>query len=89
VTISLTRKTKSLRYNQCQLQKITTKKNLSFFIKIHTKMVGSHSIDIDYININILFVYVEHILLDSVLPNEQFDNQTKKKSAIIELNKFF
>ncbi len=52
-------------------------------------MVGSHSIDIDYININILFVYVEHILLDSVLPNEQFDNQTKKKSAIIELNKFF
>jgi len=32
-------------------------------------MVGSHSIDIDY---------VEHILVDAVLSNQQIDNQTKK-----------
>jgi hypothetical protein len=53
--------------------------------KIHTKMAGSHSIDIDYIHINVLFGYVEHILLDAVLSNEQFDNQTKK-SAVLALN---
>jgi len=42
-------------------------------------MGGSHSIDIDY---------VEHILRDAVLSNQQIDNQTKK-SAILGLNKFF
>jgi hypothetical protein len=51
-------------------------------------MAGSHSIDIDYIHINILFGYVEHILLDAILSNQQIDNQTKK-SAVLALNKFF
>ncbi len=52
-------------------------------------MVGSHSIDIDYIHINILFVYVEHIILDSVLPNEQYDNQTKKNQRLLNsINSF-
>ncbi len=52
---------------------------LSYVRKIHRKMGGSHSIDIDY---------VEHILLDAVLSNQQIDNQTKK-SAILGLNKLF
>ena len=52
---------------------------LSYVGKIHTKMAGSHSIDIDYIHVNILFGYVEHILLDAVLSNDQFDNQTKSQ----------
>lgn len=61
---------------------------LSYVGKIHTKMAGSHSIDIDYIHINILFGYVEHILLDTVLSNEQIDDGTKKL-AVLALNKFF
>lgn len=61
---------------------------LSYVGKIHTKLAGSHSIDIDYIHINVLFGHVEHILLDAVLSNEQLDNPTKK-SAILALNKFF
>ncbi|CAF2383223.1 unnamed protein product [Rotaria sp. Silwood2] len=40
---------------------------------IHTKIAGSHSIDINYIHIIILFTYVEHILLDTVLSNQQID----------------
>jgi hypothetical protein len=61
---------------------------LSYVGKIHTNMAGSHSINIDYIHINVLFGYVEHILLDAVLSNEQINDQTKK-AAIIALNKFF
>ncbi|CAF1310416.1 unnamed protein product [Adineta ricciae] len=61
---------------------------LSYVGKIHTSMAGSHSIDVDFIHINILFGYIEHILLDIVLSNEQIDDKTKK-SAILALNKFF
>lgn len=49
---------------------------LPYVGKIHTRMAGSHSIDIDY------------ILVDAVMSNEQFDLQTKK-SALLALNKFF
>ena len=39
--------------------------------KIHIRMADdSHSIDIDYIHINVLFGYVENILLDAVLSNQ-------------------
>ncbi|CAF1072833.1 unnamed protein product [Rotaria magnacalcarata] len=55
--------------------------------KIHTKMAGSESVDIDYVHINILFAYVEHILLDVILSNGQIADQ-RKKSVIIALNKF-
>ncbi|UJR34920.1 hypothetical protein I4U23_027698 [Adineta vaga] len=61
---------------------------LSYVGKIHTKMAGSHSIDVDFIHINISFSYIEHILLDVVLSNQQIDNETKK-SAVLTLNKFF
>ncbi|CAF1310467.1 unnamed protein product [Adineta ricciae] len=61
---------------------------LSYVGKIHTRLAGSHSIDVDFIHINISFGFVEHILLDVVLSNEQIDDKTKK-SAILALNKFF
>ncbi|UJR34918.1 hypothetical protein I4U23_027696 [Adineta vaga] len=61
---------------------------LSYVGKIHTKMAGSHSIDVDFIHINILFGYIEHILLDVVLSNQQINNETKKLAALA-LSKFF
>lgn len=61
---------------------------LSHVGKIHTNMAGSQSINIDYVHINVLFGYIEHILLEAVLSNEQIDPQTKQ-STVLTLNKFF
>ena len=63
-------------------------KYLSNVGRIHTNLAGSHSINIDYIHINVLFGYIEHILLDLLLSNDQLDNQIKH-SSILSLNKFF
>jgi hypothetical protein len=47
------------------------------------------------IDINVLFGYVEYILLDGILSNEQFDNQTKEisyyciKSILLDSKSFF
>ena len=61
---------------------------LSHVGKMHTNMAGTHSIDIDYIHMNALLGYLEHILIDAILSHQQID-PTTKKSALVALNKFF
>lgn len=61
---------------------------LSFVGKIHTRFAGTHSVDIDYIHMNISLGYIQHLLIESVLANQQFDWPTKQ-SAILALNKLF
>ena len=55
---------------------------------IHTNLAGSQSINVEYIHINVLFGYIEHLLLQLLLSNEQLDAQVKQ-STILALNKFF
>ena len=61
---------------------------LSFVGKIHTRFAGAHSVDIDYIHMNVSLGYTQHLLIESVLANQQFD-WTTKQSAILALNKLF
>ncbi|UJR17192.1 hypothetical protein I4U23_004087 [Adineta vaga] len=56
--------------------------------KIHTNSAGTHSIDVDYIHMNALFGYLEHVFIDGVLNNDEIDG-TLKKDIIIALNKVF
>lgn len=55
---------------------------------IHTSMAGSQSINIDYNHINLLFGYVEDILLKTILSNDQISFETKQ-AAVSTVNKFF
>lgn len=55
---------------------------------IHTNMAGSQSININYIHINVLFGYIENILLKAILSNDQISVETKQ-TAILTVNKFF
>ncbi|CAF3117358.1 unnamed protein product [Rotaria sp. Silwood2] len=56
--------------------------------KMHTNMAGTHSINVDYVHINATFGYLEHILIDAVLSNDEIDAPTKK-AALLAINKLF
>ncbi|CAF1459583.1 unnamed protein product [Adineta ricciae] len=56
--------------------------------KIHTNLAGTHSIDVDYIHVNALFGYLEHVLIDGVIHHDEIDER-RKNEIIIALNKLF
>jgi len=56
--------------------------------KIHTDQAGSSLIQVDYIHINALFSYLEHLLLDILWTNEDLDDKNKYL-MFMAINKFF
>ena len=61
---------------------------LSYVGKIHTNQVGSSTVQVDYIHINILCGFIEQTLLNIVFKNDNLDQQTKH-AATMAINKFF
>ncbi|CAF2439548.1 unnamed protein product [Rotaria sp. Silwood2] len=61
---------------------------LSQIGKMHTNQSGLTSINVDYIHINILFGYLEHLLIEIILNIENVDN-INKHAMIIAVNKLF
>jgi hypothetical protein len=56
--------------------------------RMHTTKGGSSSIHVDYIHINALFGYLQHLLLDVLLNAENLDDKIRH-AMIIAVNKFF
>ncbi|CAF1335122.1 unnamed protein product [Adineta steineri] len=56
--------------------------------KMHTDQSGSESINVDYIHINALFGYLEHLLLDIIWSDENLDDKTKHL-MFMAINKYF
>jgi hypothetical protein len=56
--------------------------------KIHTNQAGSASINVDYIHINGLLGYLEHLLIDALWNAENLDEKTRH-AMMIAVNKFF
>ncbi|CAF0906176.1 unnamed protein product [Rotaria sp. Silwood1] len=56
--------------------------------KMHTNQAGSSSINVDYIHINVLFGYLEHLLIDVILNTENLDN-INRHAMIVAVNKLF
>jgi len=56
--------------------------------KIHTNQAGSASINVDYIHINGLLGYLEHLLIDALLNAENLDEKNRH-AMMIAVNKFF
>jgi len=56
--------------------------------KIHTNQAGSSSINVDYIHINALLGYVEHLLIDVLWNADNIDEQIKR-GVLMAINKFF
>ncbi|UJR22160.1 hypothetical protein I4U23_025224 [Adineta vaga] len=56
--------------------------------KIHTNQAGSSSINVDYIHINALLGFLEHILIDILWTIDTIDSQTKH-DMITAVNKLF
>ncbi|CAF1381820.1 unnamed protein product [Adineta steineri] len=56
--------------------------------KMHTDQSGSESINVDYIHINALFGYLEHLLLDILWSHENLDDKTKNL-MFMAINKYF
>jgi hypothetical protein len=61
---------------------------LSQIGKIHTNQGGSVSINVDYIHINALLGYLEHLLLDILCNADNIDDKTKH-GILMAINKFF
>jgi hypothetical protein len=61
---------------------------LSQIGKIHTNQAGSSSINVDYIHINALLGYLEHLLIDVLWNAENLDEKTRN-ATIMAINKFF
>lgn len=61
---------------------------LSHVGKMHTDQLGSKSINIDYIHINALFSYIEHLLIDILWTHEDLDMKSKS-SMSMAINKLF
>ena len=55
---------------------------------IHTNQAGSASIDVDYIHINVLLGYLEHLLID-VLCNSDTVDEKSKHGILMAVNKYF
>jgi len=56
--------------------------------KIHTNQAGSSSINVDYIHINALLGYLEHLLIDVLCNTDSIDEKTKR-GILMAINKFF
>jgi hypothetical protein len=56
--------------------------------KIHTNQAGSAPITVDYIHINALFGYLEHLLIDVLYNADNMDEKTKR-GILMAINKFF
>ncbi len=61
---------------------------LSQIGKMHTNQSGSASINVDYIHINGLLGYLEHILIDILYNTDCIDEKTKR-GILMAVNKFF
>mgnify|MGYP001033870675 CR=1 FL=1 len=61
---------------------------LSQIGKMHTDQAGSASINVDYMHINALLGYLEHLLIDILCNTDTIDEQTKR-GILMGLNKFF
>jgi hypothetical protein len=56
--------------------------------QMHTNQAGSSSINIDYIHINALIGFLEHLLID-VLWNADTIDENTKRGILMAVNKFF
>lgn len=56
--------------------------------KVHTNKAGSASINVDYIHVNALLGYLEHLLIDVLCTTETIDDQTRR-TTLMAINKFF
>ncbi|CAF4173223.1 unnamed protein product [Rotaria sordida] len=56
--------------------------------KMHTNQAGSSSINVDYIHINALLGYLEHLLIDVLCNTDAMDEKTKRGISMA-VNKFF
>lgn len=56
--------------------------------KMHTNQAGSDSINVDFIHINALLGYLEHLLVD-VLYNAENVDEKDKRGIMTAINKFF
>jgi len=56
--------------------------------KIHTNQAGSSSINVDYMHINALLGYLEHLLIDTICNTDTLDEKTKR-GMLMAINKVF
>ena len=56
--------------------------------RMHTNQAGSASINVDYIHINALLGYLEHLLIDVLWNADNLDDKIKY-AMITAVNKFF
>ncbi|CAF1303909.1 unnamed protein product [Adineta steineri] len=56
--------------------------------KMHTSQSGATSINVDYIHINALLGFLEHLLIDVLFNADSIDEQTKR-GILMAVNKFF
>jgi hypothetical protein len=61
---------------------------LSQIGRMHTNKAGSSSINVDYIHINALLGYLEHLLIDVLWNSENLDEKTRQ-ATVMAINKFF
>ncbi|CAF3351066.1 unnamed protein product [Rotaria socialis] len=61
---------------------------LSQIGKIHTDQAGSASINVDYMHINALLGYLEHLLIDVLCTTDTIDEKTKR-GILMAVNKLF
>ncbi|CAF2868397.1 unnamed protein product [Rotaria sp. Silwood2] len=61
---------------------------LSQIGKIHTNQAGSASINVDYMHINALLGYLEHLLIDVLCNTDTIDEKTKR-GILMAVNKLF
>ncbi|CAF0772150.1 unnamed protein product [Adineta ricciae] len=56
--------------------------------KMHTNQAGSGAINVDYIHVNTLLAYLEHLLIDVLCNADTTDDKTKR-GILMAINKFF
>ncbi|CAF3658046.1 unnamed protein product [Rotaria sp. Silwood1] len=56
--------------------------------QIHASKTGARAINVDYMHINVLFGYIEHLLVDTLWTIENLDDKTKH-DMIMAINKLF
>jgi hypothetical protein len=61
---------------------------LSHIGQMHTNQAGSAAINVDYMHINALLGYVEHLLIDILYKTDTLDEKTKH-DILMAINKFF
>ena len=55
---------------------------------MHTNQSGSRSINVDYVHVNALLSYLQHLLIDVLYGAETMDERTKR-GVLMAVNKFF